>query len=393
MDFEHLILLVGTNPLPNYVVAKFFLKKNEKLKNIWFVYSKETTPVMDRLFEGINKIVKEEGKDITCNKVYLKDIFKVYDIRETFEKDCLNKIGVIEKFHFNYTGGTKMMAVQVYMLIVERYLGISPKSFSYLDAKNHIITDDADAPLNVSGDLRKEVNISFEELITLHDCEKQTDPWSDTTERALSAIKEEIQTDKKKLITIFENVQSKKEIGKTRITFFKDHVLPQFAADDSQISASHNKPNNASNKDIEWFFGSGRWLEHYISLVLKQNMPNNPLKNNMYLKRNIRSSTSKTFELDVITLNGYQVCAVSCTMTDNEYVCKLKALEIRHRATQMGGDEAKAILICFLDRKKILELRDDISKDFGTTNPILILGVKDLEPDTLWQKIEVHLGL
>jgi len=39
MDFEHLVLLMGTNPLPNYVVAEYFLTHNRKLENIWLVHS------------------------------------------------------------------------------------------------------------------------------------------------------------------------------------------------------------------------------------------------------------------------------------------------------------------------------------------------------------------
>lgn len=39
MSFEHLILLIGTNPLPNYVVAEYFLKNNPDLKTVWLVYS------------------------------------------------------------------------------------------------------------------------------------------------------------------------------------------------------------------------------------------------------------------------------------------------------------------------------------------------------------------
>ncbi len=36
-NFENLVLLVGTNPLPNYVVGKHFLMNNPDLKKIWQV--------------------------------------------------------------------------------------------------------------------------------------------------------------------------------------------------------------------------------------------------------------------------------------------------------------------------------------------------------------------
>jgi hypothetical protein len=40
-DFETLVLLIGTNPLPNLVVAEYFFKNNKNLKKIFLVHSKE----------------------------------------------------------------------------------------------------------------------------------------------------------------------------------------------------------------------------------------------------------------------------------------------------------------------------------------------------------------
>lgn len=37
--FTDLILLIGTNPLPNYIAAKYFLDNHSDLKNIWLIYS------------------------------------------------------------------------------------------------------------------------------------------------------------------------------------------------------------------------------------------------------------------------------------------------------------------------------------------------------------------
>ena len=40
-DFKHLILLIGINPLPNFVVAEYFLKQNPKIQKIWLVHSEQ----------------------------------------------------------------------------------------------------------------------------------------------------------------------------------------------------------------------------------------------------------------------------------------------------------------------------------------------------------------
>ena len=41
-DFTDLILLVGTNPLPNYVVAEYFLSQDNRIRKIWLVCSEKT---------------------------------------------------------------------------------------------------------------------------------------------------------------------------------------------------------------------------------------------------------------------------------------------------------------------------------------------------------------
>ncbi len=42
LNFSNLVLLVGTNPLPNYVVAKYFCSNNKNLRRIWLLYSEKT---------------------------------------------------------------------------------------------------------------------------------------------------------------------------------------------------------------------------------------------------------------------------------------------------------------------------------------------------------------
>ena len=37
--FNHLILLIGTNPLPNFVVADYFLRHNPNIETVWLLHS------------------------------------------------------------------------------------------------------------------------------------------------------------------------------------------------------------------------------------------------------------------------------------------------------------------------------------------------------------------
>ncbi len=168
MEFEHLILLVGTNPLPNYVVAKYFITNNLQLKKIWLIYSEKTSEVAERL--GL--LIGERGIDefsCPCELTQLSDIGCAKKISDEVTEHILDKIKPPEKLHLNYTGGTKMMGVHVHRTIREyKELTESAKSYSYLDARDHTLKDDEKNI--ISGYLRKEITITPEHLLRLHGC-------------------------------------------------------------------------------------------------------------------------------------------------------------------------------------------------------------------------------
>ena len=114
-DFTDLILLVGTNPLPNYVVGKYFLeelekgnfKEGSKLQKIWLVCTKETKDFASQLIKQL---------EISQVKIALKQLSDPSDpiiIARDFGSllDEINKENPNSKIHINYTGGTKAMSV------------------------------------------------------------------------------------------------------------------------------------------------------------------------------------------------------------------------------------------------------------------------------------------
>ncbi len=91
----------------------------------------------------------------------------------------------------------------------------------------------------------------------------------------------------------------------------------------------------------------------------------------------ISKEFQKNFELDVVLLLGYQLVVISCTTQDHEREIKLKAMEATHRAQQIGGDEAKTIVVCGAlkeqDKKENL-ISKKIKKEL-----FIDTGQKDLE--------------
>ena len=177
-DFTDLVLLVGTNPLPNYVVAKYFyLTNNKDLQRIWLFYSEGS-----RFYEGtaqyaddIEGVLRKELIPGTPEiiKAPLSNISQANVILDQVKKHLIKRESDIKKIHLNYTGGTKAMAVHTYRELeneIKARLG-GNFSASYLDARDFNIKIDQ-YPEKLTGDLRKLIQLKWEDLFALHNNEK-----------------------------------------------------------------------------------------------------------------------------------------------------------------------------------------------------------------------------
>ncbi len=431
-NFENLILLVGTNPLPNYVVAKYFLITNQNLKKIWLVHSEKqnddagTKEIADRIKDVIQK---EHPKMNLDNFDYcpLADISDARTIKSTIERIILSKI---DSAHFNYTGGTKAMAVHVYRAI-EQAKKIRDRSFSYLDAREFRLKDDSDG--HKTEDLRESIKVSFETLMNLHGYQQikkgknfLEEYWNTVLDEFGEIINDEmlkyyLNWEKDIIRKIYynekENIDNKVKDVRCRIKCnlnnFNQHsfgacalkILTKIHKDYSLLDNNCNlwiPEDNISNisfktriePSIE--FLDGKWLENYVYRILKKNINENiQIELNWYLEK---MPNGKPFELDIIMSIGYQIIGISITTDHKEDRCKLKGFEILYRVKQIGGDEAKAILITCLthngergDQIRIME--EDLKTETGGTAKLLVLGIEDLTENKLLTKIKEYIGI
>jgi len=136
----------------------------------------------------------------------------------------------------------------------------------------------------------------------------------------------------------------------------------------------------------------GLWLEYYIGDLLKEEIvqegSNFKLFNNW---RIVKGEAEKDFEIDIMLLYGYQLCGISITSSNEERLCKSKAFEILHRSQQMGGDEARAVLITTLSDDKVERMERDLETDVGGERQLLVLGGDDLQSKSIWNEIRKHI--
>ena len=141
VNFDHLFLLIGTNPLPNFVVADFFLKQNQRIKKIWLVYSEKNRFQSGTKEEADNleKLIKQKHQghanlEFPLEKTAISDVSNAMVIRSDIVQKMLPNLRGTKGIHLNYTGGTKSMSTHVYWIL--RKLEDAEKEFSYLDARN-----------------------------------------------------------------------------------------------------------------------------------------------------------------------------------------------------------------------------------------------------------------
>lgn len=440
LEFSELVLLVGTNPLPNYVVAKYFIENNSKLKNIWLVHSEKIEGYQNgtlKFAENIEKVIKGQyGNKYNMRPVALSDVSSSKAIENDIRNKFLNQINNRHEVHLNYTGGTKAMSVHVYR-ILEKALR-HKCTFSYLDARDYKIKFDNEE--FITDDLRKQITISSPELMKLHGYDDGGSDDNPDWPEAVEYFKYLIDTDrlpvylewaKKVLNKYYYNNKGKfinkknsflkhnclvnenqkldiEKMKKIRQEFKKDtptevfELLKRIPAehslldDDNQMwlpdmNTSNKEFENRLKKSIEDFL-HGKWLESYVYSVMQKNFNQSDFDKKLNtIERSRKPKIEKNFEIDLIVLNGYQLCGISCTTMQNSG-SKMKGFEVLHRVNQFGGEESKAILITCAPDKTARQIQKDLATVTGSLeDKLLVIGVEKLKEDLLWQEIKKHI--
>jgi len=411
MDFKHLILLVGTNPLPSYIVADYYLHKNPYIEEIWLVHS-EKTNFQDGTYvyaENLKKAIEKNliigrSSPVSFSFVPLSNVSNAKEISRDIYKLLIQNLSEDSSVHLNYTGGTKVMGTHIY-LTLEKALKILKKSYSYLDARTFSIIDDAEGC--ITSDLRDSVKLAFKDLIYMHEFErKNIDSSNDfglVTEKfrkiiGAGCLQEYFNAGAGYDRTLFENMHKKgelaekvKQINRVKIEAYKPNqvfkgILDSFPPGCNLINDICTI--NDSNFKRAVRFLDGEWFERFIYCLLKEklNMPNAEILFDWKIKK---KNWKTDFQLDVILVKGYQLIGISCTTSRSKPICKSKGFEIIQRSRQIGGDEARAILFTLLDTYNKTELQNELMEDTGgAMSNILVFGFNDINDEYIIDKIK-----
>lgn len=156
---DYLILLVGTNPIPNYISAFGLANEGARIFLVHTNTDRYGFIGTDKIAENIKKLINIKRPDIDvtlvrCEKSGGTIADTIENIIEAIKKDAKNEH---KSVHLNYTGGTKAMAAQAFYKVKSfeaEFGGIYNFVYSYIDSeKGRLIYD-----------TRDEVDTQFEEL-------------------------------------------------------------------------------------------------------------------------------------------------------------------------------------------------------------------------------------
>lgn len=392
---DHLFLLIGENPLPNYVAAHLLLNKGGT------PYLVHTTGTVDQA-KRLKEILKNDlfgGKlaELISLGEYESDGYHIQD------EICqiAGKLALSDRVGLHYTGGTKAMAVHAYraMLSLKR----SDVVFSYLDPRRLEMCIDREDQERIHENVAIDVKPRLERVFQLHGkvCEKTPIQEVKLPEFAkkLATLHGDGQKSKAWFKWFYdeiccENLRKKKgngEWGDWRSKQILEKLeisisnLPQEAIDgfigQGFISSEgllsfakvHETQKFAKLEHFcEWL--GGLWLEYQVLQVIKD-ISDDHLIHDYGMDFKVPTGSGKNFQFDVAFMRGYQLFAISCTTSAKDDLCKLKLFEARTRALQLGGSEARVALVCCSNNPESLkiELR-------GTTedSKIEVFGRDDL---------------
>lgn len=351
--------------------------------------------------------------DVSFSDVNLGNNHRSLDyVRERVCKELKDDVYAnLESIHYNYTGGTKPMAVGLYAAMQELADICNLRIRSDISPDRlHITFEGADEESKVIDTSRLDaIELSIENLFKLHDLNLgtsslQRENSSFATESfACFLIKKNhdyiIDNDRGFFADLWDRWPNESKLNKIRKALFPV-IVPQEPENEVKALAKKLVESVAEhvNLDLEEdkifsrlksvkAFVCGQWLEEYVFSAL------NAIRNEAGitdLAWNVEGeqTQARAFEVDVIAMKGCKPFLFTCTTAFEIQRCKGKAFEGIYRAEQIGGQQAKSILIS-LAKKDTLNLIEQDMSQFDAARNFKALGFDSIQdPEVLRRNLK-----
>jgi hypothetical protein len=395
---QHLILLVGENPLPNYVAASLLLKDGGC---VHLLYSTRT----DNIALCLGQLLQDQGFEFQRISIGDKESNSAEIARRV--SDHIDLLPPEKTLGLHYTGGTKVMATHAYRTVFEK----RPNSiFSYLNPRNlTLCIEDHHNQRTIPIPVGTMVEPTLEQILKLQNlkilsydehpqladkaaviAQLYTDPelikqWRNFCDSAFRNDKGE-----------FKRENELKTLGSLSTSALDSRIqrvlTEHFDAISDQLNLEQAKQRSGFTTQKSFFkWLDGLWLENYVQQqiqnlpahynlreIVRSLKPQDPAKHS-------RKPKEERFEFDISFLRGYQLFGISCTTDQSRPLCKSKLIETCLRVKQLGGDEARIALVCAYSDAN--DLREEVSL-MGDDLKIEIFCYQDLEIEAFSNKLK-----
>ncbi len=353
---EKLFLLVGSNPLPNFL-ATLMLKP----KSVHFFYTPETERVKNTLMDTIKHKCGLGAFGETC----IEDATHAAKVRTAFG-------AIPREAHLHYTGGTKIMAAHARMAF--REAGGTDDQASYLDERKGVLRFDHGREIHLE---KASLNLTMNDVLKLHGIEPIHENGRFPSKRlrvAAEKILEMLLKERERVLNLFKIAELKFSDAKKQPRSIKD-----FGLDLSISQVPENDWNERTYKRWCKFLRSG-WLEIWCGSLVR----NVAQESQVVISLDCRRSGGRQFEIDVALVRGFRLYVISCTTDERIERCKSKIFEVAMRARQMGGDLARSALVCLMheaDSKGpfVDQLRSDVADIWDAPNTPRVFALDELK--------------
>jgi hypothetical protein len=399
MRCDHLILLVGGNPLPNAVSGHLLVKPGGR---ITLIYSEGTLDVARRLADWLRKhaqiTVEEVDKRLCVREQEPVSIYK--RVQHVLDRGGSDEVGL------NYTGGTKTMAVHAYRA-VEVWAKVNNRKAicSYLDARAHRMI----LSFLPSGDedeiyVGDKLKLNLDQMLDLHNWQKKsqlcTEPILPKVARVIANSYTENRKDGVQPYSCWKKQdlyykcrrngqwKCKEELQQIKLAWpngLLSAVADALKEETGQVDQEALDIGVVIKKELfdepidfcKWL--DGNWLEDRVLDALLKLPPELKPQSGQAFRGVKVETVGGDFELDVLAILGYQLFGFTCGTKIGDGAkkeLKLKLFEGLPRTRQIGGDQARTALVCVYEDPDGLqaEARQQIDPD----GQIRVFGLKHL---------------
>jgi len=374
---DHLILLVGGNPLPNYVAARVLGKRGGSLH---LVHTQKTHRIAQRLAEQLKGPAEDNGLagefgPIQFIQVNENDPSDIFDKVKALASQQRGRVGL------NYTGGNRPMSVHAYCAVAEAR---SDAWFSYLDAgRLEMLIHNANRTLRRFRADRL-LNMRLETLLELQGLREDSSrpsksaPIQPELAAALADLHSTDQGVKAWIDWRRNGCDGWKKLPQNQLGLEKvERALRKLCGENpTQDCVARLLGQNTLPSTAKWW--KSDWLEDHVFAELQKAIAG---RSDTYdaalgVHRRRVDHGNRDFELDVVVMRRYQLFVFSCIVSNDRQQCKDHLMEAYVRARQAGGDEARVGLVCIY--KDPAELQEEIVGDLDAAGKIRVFGQKDL---------------